>query len=291
MFMGGINIGQGRIDNVLLRPGNNTVALTATANLAAIVGNLGSILSSQSTALQKGNIEIQASGNSTIYNGLHIPYYENVLNNLTISGQVPIVTILLDSVQQFLGSSFGTSITGLLQNLNITSIIDDLTGAGGSGGLGSLTGLLSGLANSTGSSNSTSGLSGLLSSLGLRSIVTPELTRAILETRSYDPTRTSPAGLSIDGLLQGWLKLTSANTKREYDSSRISPAGLSLDNLLQGWQKLTTVHTRSDTILSTVVRSTLGRRSYDTSRTSPSGLSLDALFQGLAKLKFAHARS
>jgi len=155
MFLGGINVGQGRIYNVYLQPGNNTVELRATANLKTLLSNIGPILASQATALQLGNIEITASGNSTIYNGLHIPYFEHVLNNLTVSGNVAIVQILVDSLKEFLGTDTGSLLTGVLSNLNITSLLDGLVGTGNSStsGLGSLTGLLTGLTNSTSSSN------------------------------------------------------------------------------------------------------------------------------------------
>lgn len=176
MIVGGLVVGQGRIDNIVLRPGNNTVPIRATLDLKVALENLPAIIASQSSALKSGNIEISASGNSTIYHGQHIDYYEKVLNELVVTGQVPLIQILIDSATEFLGSGAGSLLTGFLGNLNLTSITQDIGGLlGGLGGgnssssgtsdLGNIVdGLLGGLSNSTSSGNSTD-LSGLLNGL------------------------------------------------------------------------------------------------------------------------------
>lgn len=140
-------MGQGRIENVLLVPGNNTVPIRATFDLKTAIQNLGAILQAESDALTQGNILISASGNSTVYNGLHIPYIEAVLNNVFLTGEVPLIKILVDTLEQGLSTN-GSLISSIVSALNST------------GGLASLLGELTG-----GSTASSSSLLSTLSSL------------------------------------------------------------------------------------------------------------------------------
>lgn len=279
MILGGIKVGEGRFENVLLRPGNNSVSLRATANIATLVENILPILTAQSSSLQQGNIEISASGNSTVYNGLHIPYYENTLNNLTITGEVPIVQILTDTLQTFLNSSVGQLLNGTLGSLNLTSIIDGLTdGHPNTSSIGSLIGLLTGATNSSTSSTSSSKRSAEVSVDALGSVK-----GSLLLSRDQDNSRVSPSGLSLEKLLKAFLTLkipdTASNIKRVdssplmsryQDNSRTSPSGLSLNALMNAFLQLKI----ADAPLSEKSNlSPLLPRDQDNSRTSPTGLS------------------
>ncbi|KAI9375124.1 hypothetical protein BJX61DRAFT_550178 [Aspergillus egyptiacus] len=102
---GDIILGTALLPDVVLRPGNNSVAFTGKADINSVLADIGPILSAQSSALRNGNIALSASGNRTIFNGEHITYFERVLNNLTITAEVPIVKILLDTVGELLGGS------------------------------------------------------------------------------------------------------------------------------------------------------------------------------------------
>jgi len=123
-------VGQGRLQDVVLTPGNNTVDIRATLDLKTMIKNLGTILAAEAKSLANGNLMVSASGNSTIYNGQHVTYYETVLNNLTLTGEVSITQLLAGSLSQFLG--------------NGTSIISGFLGGNGSGGA-NLTQILGGL--------------------------------------------------------------------------------------------------------------------------------------------------
>jgi hypothetical protein len=158
MIVGGVIIGQGRINNVLLAPGNNTVALSATVDLKTAIENLPILLQAEAKSLVNGNIMVSASGNSTIFNGVHIPYYEQVLNNLVITGEVPLIQILVDSLDMALGPN-STLLSGLLGAFTGGNSTNLLTGL-----LGSLTGLGSGSSSGSNTSNIFSGLAGLLGS-------------------------------------------------------------------------------------------------------------------------------
>ena len=124
-------LGEALIQNVILKPGNNTVALSGRIDLRKVLQNLSEIVAAQREALSDGEIELSATGNKTIYDGQHIPYFERVLNNLTLTARVPIMRVMMDTLQG-LGSANGTG--------SVWEKIESL----GNGG-GDLTGLLDGL--------------------------------------------------------------------------------------------------------------------------------------------------
>jgi hypothetical protein len=131
MIIGNVTMGQGRIENVFLVPGNNTVPIRAIFDLKTAIQNLGAILQAESDALTQGNVLISASGNSTVYNGLHIPYIEAVLNNVLLTGEVPLIKILVDTLEQGLSTN-GSLISSIVSALNgtsgLASLLGDLTG-------------------------------------------------------------------------------------------------------------------------------------------------------------------
>jgi hypothetical protein len=120
----GLVIGQATILNVILKPGNNTVALRGRMEIAMVLENLSEILAAQMEALMDGELELSASGNSTIYNGVHIKYYEQVLNNLTILTRVPILEILGGTLQGLLNDT-DSSLGKILQN--VTQILGNVS--------------------------------------------------------------------------------------------------------------------------------------------------------------------
>jgi hypothetical protein len=119
MKAGNITIGYATIDNVLLKPGNNSVSMRGIVDLKTVIANLGPVLAAESSSIGNGDIGLSASGNSTIYEGKHILYFEKVLNNLTITAQVPLLKVLLDSLDGLLAAN-----SGLIQN--ITSQLHDI---------------------------------------------------------------------------------------------------------------------------------------------------------------------
>jgi hypothetical protein len=117
-------IGQATILNVLLKPGNNTVALRGRVEISTVLDNLSEILGAQKTALGDGELELSASGNSTIYDGVHIKYYEQVLNNLTLVARVPILQVLGDTLDGLLNNT-DSGLGKVLQN--ITQILGNVS--------------------------------------------------------------------------------------------------------------------------------------------------------------------
>jgi hypothetical protein len=131
MIIGNVTMGQGRIQNVFLVPGNNTVPIRATFDIKTALQNLPVILQAEANALTKGNVVISASGNSTVYNGVHIPYIEAILNNILLTGEVPLIKILVGTLQQGLstnGSLISTILSALNGTTGLSSLLGDLTG-------------------------------------------------------------------------------------------------------------------------------------------------------------------
>ncbi|KAI1111578.1 hypothetical protein F5Y14DRAFT_307964 [Nemania sp. NC0429] len=129
LFSGDIKLGFVNIYDVVLPPGNNTRYFDGQLYLKELLPNLGAILDSQSAPLAAGNIELRASGNATMVNGMHIGYVEKVLNKKNLIATVPAITLLGDVIGSFtgngsaslsdlLGDTFGNStfIEGLLDH-------------------------------------------------------------------------------------------------------------------------------------------------------------------------------
>jgi hypothetical protein len=118
-----IVIGQATIENVVLKPGNNSVSLRGQLDMDTVIDNLPAILSTPKSALMDGELELTASGNSTIYDGKHVAYYEKLLNKLTITTRVPILMVLLETVRGLID----TTGSGNGNGINITAIMGDLS--------------------------------------------------------------------------------------------------------------------------------------------------------------------
>jgi hypothetical protein len=80
-------IGNATINDMTLAPGNNTLPMTSFVNQTLVIQSLDS----------NGYITMQIVGNSSVYNGEHLPYYEQALANNKLSLQLNVKQILTDS--------------------------------------------------------------------------------------------------------------------------------------------------------------------------------------------------
>ncbi|KAJ5525899.1 hypothetical protein N7494_012549 [Penicillium frequentans] len=82
LVVAGETLGLSYLDNLVLKPGNNTVPMTATVNESAIIG----MLTSDSNPYTTGVVPFTITGNSSVYNDQELPYFTNALiaNNLTV---------------------------------------------------------------------------------------------------------------------------------------------------------------------------------------------------------------
>jgi hypothetical protein len=114
--VGDLLVGQGLFENVVLTPGNNTVAIKGSVSIATVIDNLAAILSTEKSAISNGDLQLSASGNTTIYEGTHISYYEEILNHLVLTTQIPILDVVFDTLKGLNDSN--TTLSGLLNGTN-----------------------------------------------------------------------------------------------------------------------------------------------------------------------------
>jgi hypothetical protein len=106
-----IRIGLITVYDVVLPPGNNTRDFDGELYLGTLVSNLGAVIAAQAQALQDGNIQIDATGNATMFNGEHIPFVESILNNKRVKSYIPVTKLLSDVINSVTGT--GSSLVAI----------------------------------------------------------------------------------------------------------------------------------------------------------------------------------
>ena len=112
--------------NVVLSPGNNSCYFTGVIDIPSLIPQIVPLLSVEGPALSQGALTLSADGNSSIYHGQHIPYYEDILNHLLLNASVPILNVIEGTLGQLLNTSFGglEGLVGKLENnLNLSSLV------------------------------------------------------------------------------------------------------------------------------------------------------------------------
>ncbi|KAJ6443614.1 hypothetical protein O9K51_04793 [Purpureocillium lavendulum] len=124
LFSGKVRLGQITINDLALPPGNNSCEFEGNLYLDTLGPNLAPILAAQAGPLGRGVIELNVTGNSTIVNGVHIPYLEKVLNTKTLTTSISVVTLLSDVLSGVVaGAGNGTS-----SGNNLIDILGDVLG-------------------------------------------------------------------------------------------------------------------------------------------------------------------
>jgi hypothetical protein len=109
-------IGNATVNDVTLRPGNNTFPLRGVLDLKKVLANLGEVLASQSAAIKTGNLSLTAVTRTIVSNGTLIPYYTKVLGSLPLVANVGIGDVLTNTLK-YLGTDGGLNLTGALSGL------------------------------------------------------------------------------------------------------------------------------------------------------------------------------
>lgn len=99
--------------------------IKGSLSIATVIDNLASILSTEKSTISNGDLQLSASGNTTIYEGTHISYYEEILNHLVLTTQIPILDVISDTLKGLLDSN--TTLSGLLNGTNET-LASDISG-------------------------------------------------------------------------------------------------------------------------------------------------------------------
>jgi hypothetical protein len=126
IWSGDVLIGIGRLFDVVLRPGDNKLPIDVTIDLQTVISNIDQIISFQSQYLEKGVLRIGASGNSTIYNGYHIPYYEQVFRDMHVYADIPSAKFLIDSFPDLLDCPPQSECSDLTYQLKDMDLADGL---------------------------------------------------------------------------------------------------------------------------------------------------------------------
>ncbi|KAB8217215.1 hypothetical protein BDV33DRAFT_232948 [Aspergillus novoparasiticus] len=124
---GDLVIGNATIDNLVLKPGNHSSPIHGIMDLKVLLKNLVPILQTQASSLKNGYLTLDTVGKSVVYDGVEVPYYTEVMRNLTMTAQVPLGGLITNTLRGILHGGNGTNIfANLTDNSNSDS--------GGSGG-------------------------------------------------------------------------------------------------------------------------------------------------------------
>lgn len=139
LHSGNLNIGLVHIDNAFLASGDNSFPIYGHLNLTTVLDNFRDIFAAQRQYISSGDLLLSVSGNTVIYNGQNLPYYEEVFQNSNLSTQLPVSRVLRGTLNGLPDNGQG-GIQGLLRqlNLNLTSLsgLSDMPGMSGLGSLG-----------------------------------------------------------------------------------------------------------------------------------------------------------
>ncbi|TLD11733.1 hypothetical protein PspLS_11808 [Pyricularia sp. CBS 133598] len=143
MWSGPVMLGTVEVHNMLAAPGDNIFDFRGVLLLHDLLPNIGAILASQASALGRGNIVLGVSGNSTMVNGEHIAFFEEVLNKERFETELSVVSVvmqvlgglidpasnngtsaLLDTISGVLGNK--TLMDGIVDKLNASHVVDRL---------------------------------------------------------------------------------------------------------------------------------------------------------------------
>jgi len=87
VFVDGQLIGNNTFADLTLNPGNNTVIFTGISNQTAVIN----LISKKYT---NGILPVTMIANSSVYNGRHLPYFEEALSSLVLKAELDIGTAL-----------------------------------------------------------------------------------------------------------------------------------------------------------------------------------------------------
>jgi hypothetical protein len=127
VYSGNLLIGNATLDEVILKPGNNTNPITGVLDLKKIISNLGDVIESQASALPAGNLALTAITRSVLWNDTQVPYYTKVLQELNLTANVGLVSTLRNTLHNLLhpnGSSDTRSLSSIISGFNLTSAVD-----------------------------------------------------------------------------------------------------------------------------------------------------------------------
>lgn len=119
---GDLVIGNATLTDVELKPGSNTFPLRGVLDPRTVLKNLPEILKTQGPALKNGNLSLNAVASSINWQGTFVPYYTDVLRQLTLTADISAGDILKNTFHH------------LGQNAGLTAALSNISGNNASSG-------------------------------------------------------------------------------------------------------------------------------------------------------------
>ncbi|KAJ5920988.1 hypothetical protein N7466_009314 [Penicillium verhagenii] len=113
---GDLVIGNATLTDVTLVPGDNTFPLRGILDISTVIKNLATVLKAEASAIKSGNLSINAVATSVVWNGTLVPYYTDILKELTLTTEIG------------LGAVLKNTIAYLKSEGNLTDVLKNLTG-------------------------------------------------------------------------------------------------------------------------------------------------------------------
>ncbi|KAL3474592.1 hypothetical protein BJX99DRAFT_271568 [Aspergillus californicus] len=132
-------LGNATIDDLMLIPGNHSSPVAGIIDIGYLLENIQPILEIQGDALRNGILRLEAVGRSVTYNGENLSYYTDAMKQLTLTADVAIGSLLLNTIRGVIAPN-GTNIFHNLTDpngpTNPQDIINSIDDPDGSLGLG-----------------------------------------------------------------------------------------------------------------------------------------------------------
>ncbi|PWY87496.1 hypothetical protein BO70DRAFT_421253 [Aspergillus heteromorphus CBS 117.55] len=118
LISGNLTLGNVTLDNLTLTPGNHSTPVRGIFDLGKLIENIGPVLKQQASAIKTGYLDLETVGTDVTYDGVHVPYYTDVMKNLTMTARVPLGKLITNTLRGILHPN-GTNI---LAGLNMTTV-------------------------------------------------------------------------------------------------------------------------------------------------------------------------
>lgn len=127
---GDLVIGNATLENVTLKPGDNTFPVTGVLDISTILQNIGQVLADQGDSIKSGSLSLTSVTRTVKWEGTLVPYYTDVMSQLPLTASVGLIDTVKNTVHELLHS--GKNITEVIHELtdnakgNSTSLLADL---------------------------------------------------------------------------------------------------------------------------------------------------------------------
>ncbi|KAJ5793443.1 hypothetical protein N7457_000042 [Penicillium paradoxum] len=102
---GDIVLGNVTLEDVTLKPGNNTFPLAGILDIGTMLKKLRPVLASQASALKTGNLKLDTVTRSIHWKGELVPYYTNAMKQVTLTADVAIADLLKNTLHNLLSGN------------------------------------------------------------------------------------------------------------------------------------------------------------------------------------------